>query len=141
MSLSFHIATHLFIYIMLIRTNAPTGINFTYSCEFNSCRCISLNKNNINQYLCSYIGGWEHTKNLEWLVETEERYGSNVPEGRYIKVMFGYATPNNIFALRLDCLLYSHSIILDFWYVFNLLYSYIPVNLDYFYSRKCTYRN
>ena len=141
MSLPFYIATHLLVYIMLIRTNAPKGINFTYSCKFYSCRCISLNKNNLNQYLCSYIEGWRHTKNLEWLVETEERYGSNVPEGRYIKVMFGYASPNNIFALWLDCLLYSQSIIPNFWYVLTLLYSYIPIDLDCSYLKKCTYRN
>jgi hypothetical protein len=45
------------------------------------------------------------------LVRTKERYGSNIPEGRY---MFSYATPNNIFAFGFNCLLYSQPITLDF---------------------------
>ena len=71
----------------------------------------------------------KHIKNLEWLVETKERYGSNIPEGRY---MFSYATPNNIFALRFYFLLYSKPIILNFWYVCIVPCTYIAIYLDYF---------
>ena len=67
-------------------------------------------------------------KNLEWLVETEERCGSNIlKEG----IMFSYATPNNIFTLAFDCMLYSQPITLDFWYRCIGVYGQISVDLYY----------
>jgi len=55
--------------------------------------------------------------------------------------MFGYVTPNNIFALGFDFSCYSHSITLNFGYVYIAIVFSQSMFSDNFYLEKCAHRS